>query len=165
MRALLWLLLLFALAIGFTLAGQFNPGYAILVYPPYRIELSLTLFILLLVAAMLVLQWIGRAATATFSLPALARRWREERRQQAGRTALHAAIEADLDGHPAQTETLARRAYEAGFAPHLAARLAARAAGQQGAANRRDEWLKKAAGPLPDPTGHPSGAEPGRPPA
>ncbi len=49
MKFLLWLLGLFALAVVLVQAAH-NPGYVLLVYPPYRIEMSLTLFVLLLLA-------------------------------------------------------------------------------------------------------------------
>ncbi len=147
MRILIWLLLIFALATGFTLAGKFDPGYAIFVYPPYRMELSLTLFVILLFGALFVLQWFLRIAVATFGLPAQARRFRQRRREQAGERALHAAMLADLDQHPAEAETQARQAFELEYQPALAARLAARAALAQGSADRHDHWMQLAAAP------------------
>ena len=51
MRGLLWLIGLFALAAGLAVAGRYNEGYALLVWPPYRIQISLNLLILLLVGA------------------------------------------------------------------------------------------------------------------
>ena len=47
MKYLVWILALFAAAVALTIASH-NPGYVLLVYPPYRIELSLTLFVVLL---------------------------------------------------------------------------------------------------------------------
>ena len=47
MRGLLWLLALFALAVGISLAARFNDGYLLLVVPPYRIEVALSLAIFL----------------------------------------------------------------------------------------------------------------------
>ena len=49
MNFLLWLLGLFGLAVALILAAH-NTGYLLLVYPPYRVEMSLNLFILLLLA-------------------------------------------------------------------------------------------------------------------
>jgi len=45
MKFLFWLLAIFAAAVALALTAK-NPGYVLLVYPPYRIELSLTLFAL-----------------------------------------------------------------------------------------------------------------------
>ena len=47
MRGLMWVLAVFALAVGLSLAARLNDGYAILALPPYRAELSLNLAILL----------------------------------------------------------------------------------------------------------------------
>jgi HemY protein len=52
MRAALWLLALFALAVAFTLVARLDQGYVIVVYPPWRIELSFMLAILLLAGLM-----------------------------------------------------------------------------------------------------------------
>jgi HemY protein len=48
MRIALWLLALFALAVAFTLAARLDQGYVIVVYPPWRLELSFMLALLLL---------------------------------------------------------------------------------------------------------------------
>ena len=42
MKSLFWLLALFTAAVAVVLTAP-NPGYVLLVYPPYRIEISLTL--------------------------------------------------------------------------------------------------------------------------
>ena len=47
MRGLMWVVAVFALAVGLSLAAHLNDGYAILVFPPYRAELSLNFAILL----------------------------------------------------------------------------------------------------------------------
>ena len=50
MKFLAWLLALFAAAVALTMVAH-NPGYVVLVYPPYRMEMSLTLFVLGLLQA------------------------------------------------------------------------------------------------------------------
>ena len=47
MNFMLWLLGLFVLAVVLILAAH-NSAYLLLVYPPYRIEMSFNLFVLLL---------------------------------------------------------------------------------------------------------------------
>jgi len=49
MKSLLWLLGLFAAAVAVTLAAR-NAGYVQIVYPPYKIEISLTLFVFALLS-------------------------------------------------------------------------------------------------------------------
>ena len=53
MRTLLWLLTLGALAVGLALAAQYNDGYALFVLPPWRVELSLNLLVVLVVIGFL----------------------------------------------------------------------------------------------------------------
>ena len=69
MRGLLWLLTLFALAAGVSLAAHFNDGYLLLVLPPYRAEISRNLAILLVLLAFAMLYALLRAAALTLSLP------------------------------------------------------------------------------------------------
>ena len=48
MRTLLWIVAIAALAVGLTLAARYNTGYVLLVLPPYRVEFSLNLLLVLL---------------------------------------------------------------------------------------------------------------------
>jgi HemY protein len=50
MRLIFWLLALFAIAVGVVLALKHNSGSVLLVVQPYQIELSLSIFIILLIA-------------------------------------------------------------------------------------------------------------------
>ena len=56
MRALTWLIVIAALAVGLTLAAAYNRGYALLVLPPYRVEISLN-FLLIVLALGFVTWW------------------------------------------------------------------------------------------------------------
>ena len=47
MRVLIWILLILALAIGVSLLAGNNEGYVLIVRPPYRLELSLNLLLIL----------------------------------------------------------------------------------------------------------------------
>ena len=145
MRVLLWILLIFALAVGFTLAGKFDPGYAILVYPPYRIELSLTLLVTLLLLLIMLGNLFIRVASATLSLPRQARAFRQQRREQQGQRALMTAVADYLEQRYTQAETGALRAIRLEVSPYLAALIAARAAEAQQAYDRRDKYLAMAA--------------------
>ena len=49
MRWLISFLILVVMAVGLAIAGRYDPGYVVLVYPPWRIEISFIAFILLLV--------------------------------------------------------------------------------------------------------------------
>lgn len=145
MRVLIWILLIFALAVGFTLAGKFDPGYAILVYPPYRIELSLVLLVILLLLIIVLGNLLVRVAAATLRLPKRARAFRLRQRELQGNGALISAVTDYLEQRYQPAEAAALRAHALNNSPYLAALLAAAAAEAQNAHDRRDEYLALAA--------------------
>ena len=142
MRGLVWLLLLFSLAVSLSLAGRFDPGYAILVYPPWRVELSLATLLLSLLLLLLVVGLLWRMLSAMLALPGSVRAYRGQQHIKAGQEALLAAVRADLAHQPAECEAAARRAIELQFEPVLAAQLAARAAAAQQAPERQAYYLR-----------------------
>ncbi len=144
MRGLFWVLALFALAVGLSLAARYNDGYVILFVNPARIELSLTLFILLAVVGFIALYFFIRAAAYTLGLPARVRAFRESRAREKARHALFDALLSSLEGRYARAEKSANAAYAAGEEPGLAALLAARAAHQLEHPAERDAWLARA---------------------
>jgi HemY protein len=91
MRAIAWLLALFAVAVAVALFTGGNSGTVTLFWPPYRYDLSLNLVLLLLVGGFVVLHLALRALSALFAMPQQAKRWRVQQRERA----MHAAL---LDG-------------------------------------------------------------------
>jgi HemY protein len=77
MRAALWLLALSGIAVGLTLLARFSHGFVVIVLPPWRIELSLVLAVILSVLLGLVLIFTWRVLSAAIRLPDEVRRWRE----------------------------------------------------------------------------------------
>src|SRR5512139_261924 len=67
MRWLISLLIVSVLAIALAMAGRYDPGYVVLVYPPWRMEISFISFVLMLVAVL------------TLNLPSIVRAQRERR--------------------------------------------------------------------------------------
>ena len=65
MKVLLWLLTLFTLAVGISLAAHYNQGYVLLVMPPYRAEISLNLAVLLAVLGFVAFHVLLRTAALT----------------------------------------------------------------------------------------------------
>ena len=88
MRAALWLLALFGVAVAIALFAGNNQGTVTLFWPPYRIDLSLNLVLLLLVAGFVFLHAALRALSALFDLPQQATRWRNQQKERA----LHALL-------------------------------------------------------------------------
>jgi HemY protein len=76
MRAILWFLALFAIAVATTLFASDNQGTVTLFWPPYRVDLSLNLVLLGLVFIFFMMYVGLRALSALLSLPRQARHWR-----------------------------------------------------------------------------------------
>lgn len=144
MRGLMWVLAVFALAVGLSLAARLNDGYAILALPPYRVELSLNFAILLGLAAIALSYLLLRLVTHTLRLPLHVRAFHARRRAEKGQAAMLSALQALFEGRYARAEKSAGEAYELQQAPALSALIAARAAGELREVERRDEWLARA---------------------
>jgi HemY protein len=83
MRAALWLLALFGVAVAIALFAGNNQGTVTLFWPPYRVDLSLNLVLLLLFAAFVFLHAALGALAALFDLPRQALRWRSLQKERA----------------------------------------------------------------------------------
>lgn len=130
MKWLVWFLALAATAVALTLASH-NPGYVLLVYAPYRIEMSLTLFVLALLAGFAVLYQAFQLAFGILGLPEYVRRFRGQRAQDKARKSEHAALLAFFEGRYPAAERAARQAMQAGESYGLMSVVAARSAHEQ----------------------------------
>ena len=88
MRAALWLIGLFALAAAGAWMADHNDGGVAIFLHPYRIDVSLNLFVLALVLLLAVLWLAEKAISALWSLPREARRWRLQQKERAAHAAL-----------------------------------------------------------------------------
>lgn len=79
MRWLITLLILVVLAVALAIAGRYDPGYVVLVYPPWRMEISFISFVLMLVALVVSGVVLLRLAVLTLNLPSIVRAQRERR--------------------------------------------------------------------------------------
>lgn len=145
MKSLLWLLGLFAAAVAVTLAAR-NPGYVQIVYPPYKLEISLTLFVLALLAVFVLGYLLVRLSVATLQLPGYVRQFREERVASKGRAAMMEALKAYFEGRFSAAEKAAVRAMELGEKSGLNSIVAARAAHELREFDRRDAYLASGEG-------------------
>lgn len=145
MKALAWIVGLAAAAVGLALAARYNTGYALLVLPPYRIELSLNLLLVLAAAGFAATYAVVRVIGAAARLPRRAREYRAVRRREKAREALLEALREYLAGRYARAEAAAAGALEQGEHAELAAVLAARAAHELRARERRDSLLERVA--------------------
>ncbi len=150
MRWVFWILGLFALAVTLALALRFNAGYVLLVSPPYRVELSLNLFVFGSLAAIALAYLLLRFVLGALELPARVREYRARRRRDDARTALLDALRAFFEGRYGRAEKAAAAVIESDEIPALGAVLAARAAHELRRYDRRDEYLARAAERAPD---------------
>lgn len=128
MRFLFWFLLLAVAAVVAALAAKLNNGYALLFAPPYRVELSLNLLVILIVAGFVSLYVVLRTIVHTVKLPAQVREWRRRQKQARSRSKLDAATVALLEGRYGKAQQQANEALEFPRASGLAALVGARAA-------------------------------------
>lgn len=98
MRAALWLLALFGIAAAIALFAGNNQGTVTLFWPPYRLDLSLNLVLLLLAGSFVFLHAALRALAALFDLPRQALRWRNLQKERAVHAALLDALSHQLAG-------------------------------------------------------------------
>lgn len=146
MRAIIWLVGIVVLAVCFTLAARYNNGYLLLVLPPYRVEFSLN-FLVVALAVGFAAGYAGvRLVSATVRLPREVREYRLARRRVKAQAALAEALAEYFAGRYARAEQAAAASLELGEHPALSAVLAARAAHQLRAYERRDAFLERAAG-------------------
>jgi len=128
MRVLFWFLLLAIAAVVAALAAKLNSGYALLVAPPYRIELSLNLLLVLIVGGFFLLYFGLRMLARTVQLPTQVRQWRRQQKEQRARAKLDAAVVALLEGRYGKAQQEAQESLALPHSSGLAALVAARAA-------------------------------------
>jgi len=144
MKGLFWLLAAFAAAIALALSGRYDAGYVLFVIPPWRVEVSLLLFLGGLLLAFLLLYAGLRLAQRVLAIPVSVRGYRDRRRRDRANRTLADAMQALFEGRHARAAKEAARAHEAGAAPGVAALIAARATHQLRDFEQRDRWLNEA---------------------
>lgn len=145
MKAVLWLVGIVALAAAFMLVARYNDGYLLLVMPPYRVEFSLNFLVVALAVAFAAGYAAVRFVAATLRLPREVRQYRLARRRERAQAALAGALGEYFAGRYGRAEQAAATALELGEHPGLSAILAARAAHELRAYERRDDYLARAA--------------------
>ncbi|HRH13278.1 MAG TPA: heme biosynthesis HemY N-terminal domain-containing protein [Azonexus sp.] len=144
MKGLFWVLALFGLAVAVALGARVNDGYVLLVLPPYRAEVSLNLFILVLVGLILVIYMTLRTLALTFGLPKRVKEYRERRRRERAGQVFQDAVRLLFEGRFGQAMKRAGEAYAAGTARGVAALVAARAAQRMHEPEKQQEWMRRA---------------------
>jgi HemY protein len=144
MRTWLWTLLLVVVAVALAVVLRAHPGNVLLMITPWRIEMSLTLAVLLLLASFVALYIVLRLVGWLLAIPERMRAWQGRRAQARDQELIeqgwigllegrYVTAEKDFSKLHGQTRSATRRV--------LAALSAARAAHQMGEFARRDRLL------------------------
>ena len=144
MRWLSAFLFLLVVAVAAALAAGFSKGYVLLVYPPYRLEMALSFFVVSLAVGFAALFGFIRLAIHTLRLPRDVRNYRLRRSRNRARSAMDQALTAFFEGHYRRAEKFAGVALKLQESPALSAVVAARAAHEQRNIKARDNYLKAA---------------------
>ncbi len=144
MKSLFWAIGAFALAVLLSLALRAGEGYALIVLPPYRIEMSLVMMVVLAFAGFAAAYALTRLVTHTVQLPGYVRAFRERRRSDQASAALMGALQAWFEGRFSRVEKMAAKAYDLGAPAAAVSLVAARAAQRVRNRERRDQWLERA---------------------
>ena len=149
MKFLLWTIAVIAVAVGLvTAALRSSAGYLQIVWPPYRTELSLVMVVVILAAAFALAYLLVRLLVAVVGMPQQVREYREARRKTKAQAAIAGALHEFFSGRFARAERAAQQAMSLDEQPGLAAMLAAHAAHELRAMDRRDAYLAQAAAHL-----------------
>lgn len=141
MRIFLWLVALFATAIGLAVVARFNPGNVVFFYPPYRIDLSLNFFLLLAGLLFFLIYLVLKTLRIAQRMPRKVAAYRKDKQERKGNQALRESLKAYFEGRFGHAEKAAMRAVESPDNAGLAALIAARAAHRMQQTERRDTWL------------------------
>jgi len=144
MRWLISLLIIAVLAIGLAMAGRYDPGYVVLVYPPWRLEISFIGFVLLLVGLVVGGVLLLRLALLTLNLPSIVREQRERRAAKKRDENFAGGLKAYVEYRYQDAEASLGQWQGDPLRTGLARVLAARAAQEIRATVQRDRHLKAA---------------------
>lgn len=112
MRSIIWLVLLFVVAVVSASTLGRNDGLVTFYWSGWRLDLSLNLFIVSLVVLCFVLVSAIGALQALVGLPARAREWRTARREQAAQAALREALAEFFGARYGRAQKAAQRALQ-----------------------------------------------------
>jgi HemY protein len=143
MRLLIWVVALFALAVGLTVAARYNSGYVLLVLPGYRVELSVNLAVILLLLAFLAFYLVLRSVLLALQMPVRAGEYRRAQERERARRTLEEGLRAFLEGRYGRAERGSAQAAAAQESPGIGLAIAARAAHELRNYPARDAYLEQ----------------------
>lgn len=144
MKLLIGLLFILVAAVALSLVAGSNDGYVLIVQPPYRIEISLNLLVILLATGFFFLHGVLRLVQYTLNLPENVRNYKRDQRRKTAHASLLEGLHALVEGRYAKAEKAAANALELGEDAGLSALVAARAAHKMKLLGKRDYYLAEA---------------------
>lgn len=150
MRLLLLSLLALVATVALALFARNDPGYVLIAYGDWSVESSLTLFLIVLIAALFLLDLLLRTTLNIWHLPDRLHTWNRHRRTRRARRITQRGLISLAEGHWARAEKELIRYADDSDTPLLNYLTAARAAQQQHADDRRDLYLSRAHHSMPD---------------
>jgi HemY protein len=143
MRLLIWVIALFALAVGLTVAARYNTGYLLLALPGYRVELSVNLALILLLLTFFVFYLVLRSVLLALQMPRRASEYRRTQERLRARKLLEDGLRAFLEGRFGRAERGVVQAAAAGEWPAISLAVAARCAHELRNFSGRDAYLDR----------------------
>lgn len=110
MRTVIWLLLLSAVAVVAAATLGTNDGLVSVYWAPWRVDISLNLFLIGLLATCFVAYSVVQAINGLIGLPQRAREWRVARRDRTAQAALREALALYFGGRYTRAHKAAQRA-------------------------------------------------------
>lgn len=144
MRSLFWLLAIAALAIGIALLGHLSDGYVLWVVPPWRVELSFNLFVLLQVAVLVLAYLLMRGIAITLNMPRVVGEYRARQARQRDERSLLEALRLFWEGRYGHAIKSAEKVGAGSTAADLAALVGLKSAHALHDAPRIAEWRVRA---------------------
>lgn len=141
MKLLFGTLIILVLAVSLGLWAYQDSGYVLIARGYTSVELSLSLFIVLVLASFLLTYFVLRLAINSWNMPHALHVWRERHRRQRARKDMDRGLIELAQGNWAQAERYLLRHARDSDIPLLNYLSAARAAQKLNAPQRRDEYL------------------------
>ena len=112
MRQVVWLLMMFAIAVLAASTLGANDGLVSIYWAPWRVDLSINVFVLLLLAAGFVGHVLTGAVSGLIDLPQRARQWRTQQREAAVQRAMREAVAQLFAGRYGRAHKAAQQALD-----------------------------------------------------
>ena len=150
MRFAVWAVILACIAVAVALFAGGSDGVVVVAAFGKRIDLSLNLAVVLLLAGYAGFYFVARMVATVAAIPSRVRAYREERTRSRLRQSLDDALLAFFQGRYASAEKSAAAALTGDETKGVAAIIAARSAHELGRFSEREQFLDQAKGAAPE---------------